>query len=238
MTLLTCKNLSIGYGSHAVMENISFAVSSGDYLCILGRNGTGKSTLLKTLAHLLEPLHGSVCYGDGVSRKDVGYLGQRLSSREGFPATVKEVVMSGFANRRMISLLHAREEKRLAEENMRLMEVGELANRRFSDLSGGQQQRVLLARALCASGKLLLLDEPVAGLDALASGQMYSAVERLNREKKTAVIMVSHDVDAAMNYATHVLYLAHDGAFYGTREAFAASVYARAFSKGEVKNDA
>ena len=215
MALLTCRNLTLGYEGLTVVEDLSFAVEAGDYLCIVGENGSGKSTLMKAILHLHAPLAGTIETGDGLKPTEIGYLPQQTAAEKDFPASVREVVISGCLNRCGWRPYFTRAEKRLAAENMERMGVAGLAKRCYRELSGGQQQRVLLARALCATQKLLLLDEPVSGLDPMVTAEMYELIASLNREGVT-VIMISHDIAAALRYASHIL---HIGAavFFGTK---------------------
>ena len=217
MAYLTVQNLSVGYDGHPVAEGISFTVSAGDYLCVVGENGSGKSTLMKTLLRLQEPLSGQILPGDGLRRNEIGYLPQKTAVQRDFPASVREIVRSGCQGRCGLRPFYNREEKALAEEAMERMGIAPLAERCFRALSGGQQQRVLLARALCATRKLLLLDEPVAGLDPKATAELYELIASLNREG-VAILMVSHDL-AAVDYASHILHIG-DRLFFGTREAY------------------
>ena len=218
MALLTIRNLSPGYDSHAVVENLNFSVHSGDYLCIVGENGSGKTTLMRTLLHLQDPVSGQISIGDGLKRNEIGYLPQQTIVQKDFPASVREVVLSGCQGNCGFRPFYNRREKRIAEENMERMGILSLKNRCYRELSGGQQQRVLLARALCATRKILLLDEPVSGLDPKVTDQMYSLIADLNRDGIT-IIMISHDIAAAVLYASHIL---HIGAvvFYGTKDEY------------------
>lgn len=227
MALLTIQNLSPGYDSHAVAENLNFCVNEGDYLCIVGENGSGKTTLMKTLLHLQEPVSGQVLTGDGLRKNEIGYLPQQTVVQRDFPASVREVVMSGCQGRCGLRPFYSKEEKKLAEDNMKRMGIAALAGRCYRDLSGGQQQRVLLARALCATQKILLLDEPVSGLDPKVTAEMYGLIEKLNKEGIT-IIMISHDIAAAVRYASHILHIG-DTVFYGTREEYLAGDAGRIF---------
>ena len=217
MAYLTVQNLSVGYDGHPVAEGISFTVSAGDYLCVVGENGSGKSTLMKTLLRLQEPLRGQIMPGDGLQRNEIGYLPQKTAVQRDFPASVRETVRSGCQGRCGRRPFYNREEKSLAAEAMERMGIASLAEQSFRELSGGQQQRVLLARALCATRKLLLLDAPVAGLDPKATAELYELIASLNREG-VAILMVSHDL-AAVDYASHILHVG-DRVFFGTREAY------------------
>ncbi|MBQ3388757.1 MAG: metal ABC transporter ATP-binding protein [Thermoguttaceae bacterium] len=232
--LLTAENLSLGYESRVIACGLNFSVGAGDYLCIVGENGSGKTTLMKTLLGLQEPLGGKVVIGAGLKKNQIGYLPQQTVIQKEFPASVREIVLSGCQGRCGLRPFYNRVEKQIAEENMKRMGVFELASRCYRELSGGQQQRVLLARALCATQKLLLLDEPVSGLDPMVADGMYRLISSLNREGIT-VIMISHDMAAALRYASHVLHLGAN-LFFGTKEAYLESEPGRLFcraGKGE-----
>ncbi|MCI8611663.1 MAG: ABC transporter ATP-binding protein [Clostridiales bacterium] len=216
MAQITCRDLSLGYDGKRIAENINFTVRSGEYLCIVGENGSGKSTLVKTILRLIPPLAGNIQLGEGLRQKEIGYLPQQMEAQRDFPAAVGEIVLSGCLNRCGLRPFYNRDEKALAAANMERLGIGHLARNRYRELSGGQQQRVLLARALCATRKLLLLDEPVAGLDPAAAEEMYHIIENLNREDGISVLMVTHDIEAALQYADSVLHIgAHGQAFYG-----------------------
>jgi zinc transport system ATP-binding protein len=218
MALLTIKDLSLGYDSRVIVENLNFAVNAGDYLCIIGENGSGKSTLMKTLLGLQEQIGGEIIPGDGLQKNEIGYLPQQNLVQKDFPASVKEIVISGCQARCGLRPFYTKSEKQMAKDNMAKMGITDLANRCYRELSGGQQQRVLLARALCATQKVLLLDEPVSGLDPRVTIEMYSLIEDLNREGIT-VIMISHDIAAAVKYASHILHIG-DSIFYGTKDEY------------------
>ena len=219
MSQLTCHNLSLGYEGREIISNLSFHVNAGDYLCIIGENGSGKSTLMKTLLGLRRPMKGEITTGDGLTRNAIGYLPQQTVVQKDFPASVKEIVISGFQGRIGLRPFYTRAEKRAALENIKKMGVEHLQNRCYRELSGGQQQRVLLARALCATQKMLLLDEPVAGLDPKVTADMYDLIGTLNQDEGITVIMISHDIEAALKYATHVLHIGNT-LFFGTRRQF------------------
>ena len=239
MSLIEVKNLTVGYDNEVVAENISFVVNEGDYLCIVGENGSGKSTLMKTLLRLQKPLSGEIVFGEEMNRGEIGYLPQQTVVQKDFPASVKEIVLSGCQAKTGLRPFYNKEEKELAEKNMRRMSIEDLANRSYRDLSGGQQQRVLLARALCAAGKVLLLDEPVAGLDPKVTVEMYERIEKLNKEG-VAIIMVSHDIAAAVHYADHILHMG-DRIFFCTKEEYLESEEGRYFTRvhrGEEETDA
>ena len=215
MAQLECKNLTLGYGSKTVIENLSFTVNKGDYLCIVGENGSGKSTLMKTILRLLKPLAGTIKTGDGLLPDEISYLPQQTDVQRDFPASVSEIVLSGCQSRCGKRPFYNREEKQLALAAMEKLGITHLAKKCYRELSGGQQQRTLLARALCAAQKMLLLDEPVTGLDPLATEEMYELIEELNKDGIT-IIMISHDIEAALKHATHVLHIGSGGAcFFG-----------------------
>lgn len=227
MSYISVKDLRVGYEGKAVAEPISFQVEKNDYLCIVGENGSGKSTLVKTLLHLTDPVGGTILFGDGLKQNEIGYLPQQTVVQKDFPASVQEIVLSGLQGRRGLHPFYSREDKKLAKENMDRMGITDLARHCYRDLSGGQQQRVLLARALCATRKLLLLDEPVAGLDPKVTQEMYQLVKQLNDEG-IAIIMISHDVQAAARYATHILHIGKR-IFFGTKENYLNSREGRRF---------
>ncbi len=227
MALLTCEHLSLGYEGHEIVHDLNFKVNAGDYLCIVGENGSGKSTLMRTILGLQPPLGGSVMTGDGLSRNEIGYLPQQTVVQRDFPASVQEIVLSGCQNRMGFRPFYGREEKRIAKENMEKLGLTQLAHRCYRELSGGQQQRVLLARALCATQTLLLLDEPVAGLDPKVTAEMYDIIATLHRHGVT-VIMISHDVDAALRYATHILHVGKQ-LYFGKRDDYLQSEAGKLF---------
>ncbi len=218
MAILTVQDLTLGYESYVVAKDLSFTVNSGDYLCIVGENGSGKTTLMKTLLRLKSPMSGTIRTGDGLEKDQIGYLPQQTAVQKDFPASVREVVLSGCQGRCGRRPFYNRSEKQLAEKSMERMGVSALARRCFRELSGGQQQRVLLARALCAARKVLLLDEPVSGLDPKATSEMYDLIEGLNRDGIT-IIMISHDIAAAVRYATHILHMG-EHVFFGPKEEY------------------
>ena len=213
MALITVEDLSLGYESGVIAKDINFEVNKGDYLFVLGENGSGKSTLMKTLLNLRNPVSGKIIYGDGLKRNEIGYLPQQTDVQKDFPASVKEIVLSGCQGRCGLRPFYSKVEKDLASKNIRLMGIENLASRCYRELSGGQQQRVLLARALCAAGKVLLMDEPVAGLDPEASKNMYELISNLNKNGMS-VIMISHDIEASEKYATHILSFGKEVKFY------------------------
>lgn len=216
MTQLACQNLAVGYEGRAVLENLNFSVCPGDYLCIVGENGSGKSTLMKTILGLQPPVRGKVLTGDGLRKNKIGYLPQQTPVQRDFPASVREIVLSGCQGRCGGRPFYSKGEKQLAQTAMERMQVAALAKRCYRTLSGGQQQRVLLARALCAAQNMLLLDEPVSGLDPKVTGEMYGLIQRLNREDGVTILMISHDITATLTYASHILHLGRR-VFFGTK---------------------
>ena len=228
MAQLTCRDVSLGYEGHAILTGLNFYVSAGDYLCIVGENGSGKSTLMKTILGLQKPLAGEIIFRDGLKNSEIGYLPQQTAVQKDFPATVWEIVLSGCQARAGKRPFYHKADKALARENMEKMNVNQFARRCYRELSGGQQQRVLLARALCATQKLLLLDEPVTGLDPKVTLELYQLIEKLNREDKVTVIMISHDIASAVRYASHILHISHD-VFFGPTEEYLNSAAARRF---------
>lgn len=232
MAQLTCQNLTVGYDGRTVLQGLNFEVNPGDYLCILGENGSGKSTLMKTILGLQAPISGTILTGDGLRKNEIGYLPQQTQAQKDFPASVREIVLSGCQGRCGSRPFYSKEEKRLAEENIGKMGIGSLTKRCYRELSGGQQQRVLLARALCATRKMLLLDEPVSGLDPRVTAEMYGLIERLNREEGITVMMISHDISAALRYASHILHIG-DSVFFGTKADYLQSPQGKVFDSGK-----
>lgn len=214
--LIECKNLTAGYEGMPVVKNLSFNVSAGDYLCIVGENGSGKSTLMKTLLGLRSPLCGEIIFGDGLKQTEIGYLPQQTAAQKDFPATVREVVLSGCLGRKGLSPFYSKADKKQCDDNIELLGITHIAHRSYRNLSGGQQQRVLLARALCATKKLLLLDEPVSGLDPIVTAEMYEIISKLNREQGVTIIMISHDLQGALKYGTKILHMESGAYFFGT----------------------
>ncbi len=227
MAQLTCSGLELGYEGRVVLAGLDFSVDAGDYLCIVGENGSGKSTLMKTILGLLKPVGGKIVWGEGLRENEIGYLPQQTAVQKDFPATVWEIVLSGCQGRAGRRPFYSRAEKELARQNMERMGIASLAGRCYRELSGGQQQRVLLARALCATQKILLMDEPVSGLDPRVTSEMYDMIRKLNQEGVT-VIMISHDIAAAVSYASHILHVG-DEIFFGTAEEYRKSRLAERF---------
>ncbi len=229
MAQLICQDLCVGYDGKAVLQDLNFAVFSGDYLCIVGENGSGKSTLMKTILGLQQPVRGRILTLDGLRKNEIGYLPQQTRVQKDFPASVREIVLSGCQGRCGSRPFYNKEEKQLAADAMEKMQIAQLAKRCYRELSGGQQQRVLLARALCATRKMLLLDEPVSGLDPKVTAEMYALIEKLNREDGITVIMISHDIAAAVKYASHILHIG-DTVFFGTKAEYLQSPQGRLFA--------
>lgn len=229
MELLRLTDVSVGYEGKPVASHLSFSLQEGDYLCIVGENGAGKSTLMKTLLNLRAPIEGSIVFSDQIARNEIGYLPQQTQVQRDFPATVWEVVLSGCLNRSGLRPFYTKAQKQTAEDWIARLDITDLKNRSYRALSGGQQQRVLLARALCATKKLIVLDEPVAGLDPIVTADLYALIQRINRENGITVIMVSHDIGAALQYATHILQVSGDSNFFGTVEDYRQSELGKLF---------
>ena len=232
MAQITCKNLTLGYENSASQENLNFSIKAGDYLCIVGENGSGKSTLMKTLLHLQPPISGTIELGDGLRKNEIGYLPQQTLVQRDFPASVKEIVLSGCQGRCGWRPFYNKEDKEIARKAMEKMMIQDLQDRCYRELSGGQQQRVLLARALCAAKKILLLDEPVSGLDPKVTAEMYQLIEDLNKKDEITIIMISHDIEAAVRYATHILHIG-EHCFFGTKKQYLESSLGRHFTGQE-----
>lgn len=231
MTQLICQNLCLGYDGQEILHNINFEINAGDYLCVVGENGSGKTTLMKTILGLQPALSGEILTGEDFKRNEIGYLPQQTIVQKDFPASVWEIVLSGCQGQCGLRPFYTKEEKLLAHEKIKKMDIENLTNHCYRELSGGQQQRVLLARALCATKKMLLLDEPVSGLDPNATEKMYQIIKELNKEGIT-IIMISHDLDAALEYGSHILHIG-ETIFYGTKTEYIKSNEKKSFtSKG------
>lgn len=215
MALLSFENVAIGYENNPIVQNINFSIEKGDYLVILGENGAGKSTLLKTMLGLLKPLSGRIVFDTEVKRTEIGYLPQQTVVQKDFPASVWEIVLSGCLARNGLRPFYSKKDKELANYNINRLGLESLKKRCYRELSGGQQQRVLLARALCASDKILVLDEPVTGLDPKVTLQLYEIIDSLNKDGIT-IIMISHDLQA-ISHASKVLHVGHE-TFFGNKD--------------------
>lgn len=223
MNQITVEDLTAFYEKTAVFEHLNFTVESGDFLCILGENGSGKTTLMRCLLGLGIRYTGKIVC-NGFSRRQIGWLPQRTEAQKDFPADVREVVLSGFGGKGVFGFGYTRTAHKTAADRMELLGISDLANRSFRELSGGQQQRVLLCRALCAADRVLLLDEPMAGLDLTAQKELYDTVDRLHKQGMT-IMMISHEVDRVLSHAKRVLHLGKDGFFFGSPAEYRESGY-------------
>ena len=233
MAMIECSHLTMGYGSQIAVEDLSFSVEEGDYLCIVGENGSGKSTLMKGLLGLLKPTGGVLTIADELKRSGIGYLPQQTPAQKDFPATVQEVVLSGCLGKRGNRPFYSAAERKIAQINMEKLGITDLKKSCYRDLSGGQKQRTLIARALCATDKLLILDEPITGLDPASTQDFYAVIRHLNRDEKVAVLMVSHDIGNIVTQANKILQLKQTVQFYGTVEEYKKSEFGREFLGGE-----
>ena len=235
MKLIELKNLNIGYGHTVVCKDINLTIEQGQYICVVGENGSGKSTLLKTILGLNKAVSGKLVYSDENSHKGIGYLPQQTEIQRDFPATVMEVIMSGFLGKMGIRPFYNKAEKEKAAVIAKNLEIEGLLTKSFKELSGGQQQRVLLARALCATDNILVMDEPVNAMDNRSIKKFYQLIKKLNTENGLTIIMVSHNLESVIDSATHIVYLKDKMEFAGTKEEFLASAYASQFGVGENK---
>ncbi len=231
MSLISCENISLGYDGNSVLSNLSLEINEGDYIYIVGENGSGKSTFIKALLSLKSISKGKITFSDSVARHGIGYLPQQNNVQRDFPASVYEIVLSGCLNSRGFRPFYSKSDKIKALENMKKMGIDSLLKKSYSELSGGQQQRVLFARALCATEKIIILDEPNTSLDPVATAEMYDLIEKINKNKIT-VIMVSHDVKSAVKYASHILHLGKKENFFGTTQDYLNSKIGREFIGG------
>lgn len=231
MQILKCENIHMNYDSTKAVNGVSFTVDEGDFLCIVGENGAGKSTLLKGILGLQKISEGKVEFNE-IKKSGIGYLPQKTQVQKDFPAGVREVVLSGRLSGKG-KLFYTAADRRIAQENMDIMKINSIKNKSFNELSGGQQQRVLLARALCATDRLLLLDEPTTGLDPFVTEDMYKLISHLNKEHGVTVIMVTHDVKSVIQYANKILCMEHDGDFFGTTEEYLKTAAAKRILGGD-----
>ena len=231
MMLLNCRDASFAYDGNTVVTGVTFDINSGDYLCIVGENGSGKSTLAKALLGLIKPVSGEITYAEGVTKKDFGYLPQTTAVQRDFPATVYETVLSGTIGSMGFVPFYTAKQKETCRQSMETLGITDIAKKSFQELSGGQQQRVLLARALCAAKKMLVLDEPVTGLDPIVTADFYKTVKDLNSEQGITVVMVSHDISRAVTDATKILHLHREPLFFGTKEDYLLSDAGRLFAE-------
>ena len=224
MSQIICKDLTLGYEGNSVCSGLDLVVEKGDYLCIVGDNGSGKTTFMRALLSLKPALSGTISFGDGISARDIGYLPQQTELQKDFPASVEEVVISGCTSRLGKRFFMGKAERLEAMQNMKMMNVYDLAKKSYRTLSGGQMQRVLLARALCAANKILILDEPVSGLDPNAAADMYETIHHLNKHTGITIIMVTHDIENALRDATAVLKISKEPILYRSVEEYKRSI--------------
>ena len=232
MALIECRDASFVYEGVDAVRHLNFKVNEGDYLCIVGENGSGKSTLIKGLLRLKAPASGSITMGDGLQLNQIGYLPQQTAAQKDFPASAYEVILSGRLGARGIRPFYNNQDKQVVAENIAKLGIDHLKKRCYRELSGGQQQRVLLARALCATEKLILLDEPTAGLDPIVTQDLYKLIHKINQGGLT-VVMVSHDIQSAVQYASYILHLGGEQLFFGTTSDYLKAPIGRQFLGGE-----
>ena len=230
--LIKCENLCASYENKEVLKNINFSVDENDYVCIVGENGSGKSTRVKCLLGLKALSQGSIEFDKNVKKNKIGYLPQQSMIKSDFPASVSEVVLSGCVNSLGGRLFFGKKHKERAEYFMHIMDICNIKKTSFQELSGGQKQRVLLARAMCAAEKLIVMDEPVTGLDPLVTSEFYKAVSKLNKEEKVAIVMISHNVKEAVNHAKHILHLGENICYFATTEEYKESEIGKRFLEG------
>lgn len=231
MILIKCENVALAYDGKEVASDINFEVNKNDYLCVVGENGSGKSSLIKAILGLIKPTRGSIIFGEGLKQNEIGYLPQQTAIQKDFPASVSEVVLSGCLNSsKPFNPFYTKEQKKTAAENMERLQITDIKDKCYRELSGGQQQRVLLARALCATKSVLLLDEPVTGLDPVVTNEFYRLINQINVDTNITVIMVSHDIKSAIEHSTHILHLQHEQLFYGKTADYLKSDIGKYFS--------
>lgn len=236
MSLIECKHLKVGYENRTAVDDVSFSINEGDYLCIVGENGSGKSTLMKSILGLIPIKSGEIIF-NGLKQNQIGYLPQQTIVQRDFPASVFEVVLSGCLNRLGMKPFFTAKERKIAEDNIKLLNIEKIRKKAYCDLSGGQQQRVLLARALCATEKILLLDEPFTALDTVVSNELYGVIKMLNKERGITVVMISHDVRNSVESSDMVLHMDTKILFYGTSAEYLKSQAGKRLLGEDGKND-
>ena len=236
MTLIKTENLSLSYDGIEVIKNLNIEIHDGDYICVIGENGSGKSTLIKGLLQLINTTSGKIIYGDNLINNKIGYLPQQTNVQKDFPASVKEIVMSGFQNKVRFFPFYTLEQRKRSEEIFELLGISSIKNKCYNELSGGQQQRILLARALCATNNILILDEPIAGLDPVITAEFYDIIDTLNKQTNTTIIMVTHDLSVVEKYANKVLHLFDNSFIFDTKENYKTSEFGSKYLGGG-KND-
>ncbi len=235
MALITCRDAAFAYDGNIAISGLNFSITTGSYVCIVGENGSGKSTLIKGLLRLKLPAQGSVTLSEGLKSTEIGYLPQQTAVQKDFPASVYEVALSGRLSKRGLKPFYTKEDKSVAEDALNRLGISGLKRKCYRELSGGQQQRVLLARALCATEKLLLLDEPAAGLDPVVTQELYRLIESLNRDTGITILMVSHDIRSAVRYASHILHLDRTQVFFGPTSEYLGTNAGKRFLGGDVQ---
>lgn len=232
--LITCSHADFGYENHDAVIDVTMEINPGDYLCVVGENGSGKSTLMKGMLGLLKPTSGTLTVAEELKRTGIGYLPQQTAAQKDFPATVYEVVISGCLSRRGNRPFYSKVEKQLALSNMEKLGIGHLQKHCYRELSGGQQQRVLIARALCATDKMLILDEPITGLDPSAMQEFYQLIKHLNEKEQVTILMVSHDIHTVVTQANKILHLQQHVLFYGSTQVYKKSDVGQKFLGGDI----
>ncbi len=223
---LSCKNVTIVYEKEVAVSNVSFDIEEGDYVSVVGENGTGKSSILKAILGLVPLREGTVSFEEGFKKNHIGYLSQQNPMQKEFPASVYEVVLSGCLNSKGLMPFYGKGAKKLVKDTLMKLGMEEYIKKSFAELSGGQKQRVLLARALCSTDKIIFLDEPVTGLDPVAVKEMYGLIEKLNKDMGITIVMVTHDIENALEYSNKILHLTKRGYFFGTKDKYIDSPYA------------
>jgi len=208
MSIIEIKNLSFSYDKQTILENINLKVEENDFLAIIGPNGGGKSTLLKLILGIIPIKDGSIHTFGAYPKKNlekIGYVPQNTNVNTDFPIKVIEVVLMGHIGTKRPLFGYAEEEKLCALGALAQVGMEAYANARIGSLSGGQRQRVMIARALCAHPKILILDEPTASIDVEGQRQIYELLKRLN--EYITIIVVSHDISVIMQYANKVVHI-------------------------------
>lgn len=222
-SLINIKNLSINYGDCSIINNLSFDINEGDFLCIVGPNGSGKSTLIKAIIGEVKYSSGSIIFSPSIKQNAIGYLPQNNKINESFPATVTEIIATGCLNRHHFM---NKEMKQKITQTIKTLHIASIKDKEFSELSGGQRQKVLLARALCATSKLLILDEASNNLDYNSKISFYKMLKKLNETDNLTIVMVTHDLDHNNLLGNKILSLDRDQPFFGSTKEYIRRIHA------------
>lgn len=217
--IIEVNHLNFGYNDNLILNDVSFSVDRGDFLGIIGANGTGKSTLIKLLLKIMEPLSGEIkLLGENIDTfkrwNKIGYVSQKANSfNSSFPATVEEVVAANLYSKIGLFRFPNKSHMQQVYKALELVGMQAYGKRLIGNLSGGQQQRVFIARVLVNEPEIMFLDEPTVGIDARSEEAVYSLLARLNKELNLTIVMVTHDISAITVHANKLVCLGEKGMF-------------------------